>query len=71
MFWGNLSLQWVADGFHSSGHFVTQGAKWIARAKAQYQAAKLMIYGHFVEKHVTRISRTLQLIPQVLRDTLC
>jgi len=39
-------------------------------AKAQYQAAKLMIYGHFVEKHVTRISRTLQLIPQVLRDTL-
>lgn len=26
--------------------------------------------GHFQEKPVTRISRTVQLIPQVLRDTL-
>ena len=35
MFWGNLALQRVADDFHSLGHFVIQGAKWIARTFIQ------------------------------------
>jgi hypothetical protein len=36
----------------------------------QLQARKSMIYQRFWEEDVTRISRTVQLIPQVLRDTL-
>lgn len=38
--------------------------------KKQAKARKPMIYQRFWEEAVTRISRTVQLIPQVLRDKL-
>jgi hypothetical protein len=38
--------------------------------KIQVQAPKPMIYQHFEEEAMTKISRTFQNIAQVLRDTL-
>jgi hypothetical protein len=38
--------------------------------KKQVQACKLMIYQHFLEKSVIKLSRSAQNIPQLLRDTL-
>jgi hypothetical protein len=37
--------------------------------KKQFQSFKSMIYQRFWEEVVTKLSRSVQLIPQVLRDT--